>query len=1033
MNPMKSFAISTIARRAASALALGALVMASSPFAARALTLRPIVVDGTMSDWNDVLVDPDNAFPDRAGGFGDPDTPTIQSADRDARGFAFTWDTNNLYFWIRRTTSGNNAWHTIVYLDIDHNGVLNGSDRVLNIKFTGSSYHSSSMHPYVPVVGGGDPVLGDGQSQLGAIGAALTPAPAIAGAGSASGLEIEFSIPWGTTGLNVPVGTPFNLHVSLGRGTNLPSSVEDNMYGPSGINTQSASLTLVNPRFSSAAPGTTVNYAHLLTNKGNGTDTFDITLASSQGYAVALWSDPNGDGDPSDGALIARDFNGDGDFVDNFDTPPSAADDANGNGQPDGGVLATTGTRAFVVKVELPAGAPNGTIEKTTVKATSSFSRQVLASNVDTTEIGNLTVQFDDAQRLGVANNPTPIDAYHPNHVSNNGAVPLDVTLSPVSNQGWTTVAWTDPNGDGDPSDGVPIVGPITIPPGTTIDIVIVVTVPALTPDGTVSVTTVTASSSGPIYVDTCVDTLTVRPRVQLDPDNASIAVAGQVLYYPHTVTNAAPFIDNFNLSFTTSLGSTVTFLSDPNGNGIPDDSTGVPITSTGPVAAGGGTFNFIAKVFIPTSALAGSVDTVVVTASATVAPLPASDTATDVTTIQRLATYSDALFRRATNVFFGSCATIYTKAHGLVSNKLYRFQWFDSSSTLLRTSADIGPDADTNADDSYTLLAASPAGSYRIELYEKSGSSYGLIATHNFQVLSSSQSGVVAALTTDKPAYGLVGETIRVEAKLNNNSLADNLDTTASYVVFEDLDADQAPTAGELYITAAGTIATWSTGLTTHVTGPLNVFAGQTFVDDWQVGPVTFSSGHPTWTVRVRWLAPCQVAYGTRTTTFSVCDTSPLADAGPDVTICLGDSVQLGTPAVLGNTYLWIPATGLNNPTAAQPIASPTANITYSLEVRGANGCTALDSVNVVVDPSPTPGPVGNVVMGVKVAASINARYTWPAIPDAQKYNVYRGTVPWSLTLVTTTTNLYWDDPVLVDGIDYYYNVKAAACKEGP
>lgn len=74
----------------------------------------------------------------------------------------------------------------------------------------------------------------------------------------------------------------------------------------------------------------------------------------------------------------------------------------------------------------------------------------------------------------------------------------------------------------------------------------------------------------------------------------------------------------------------------------------------------------------------------------------------------------------------------------------------------------------------------------------------------------------------------------------------------------------------------------------------------------------------------------------------------SPTATAGPDTSICPGDNVQLtGTG---GGSYSWSPATGLNNPNIANPIASPTTNTTYTLTVTALNGCTdeATATINI-------------------------------------------------------------------------------------
>lgn len=83
----------------------------------------------------------------------------------------------------------------------------------------------------------------------------------------------------------------------------------------------------------------------------------------------------------------------------------------------------------------------------------------------------------------------------------------------------------------------------------------------------------------------------------------------------------------------------------------------------------------------------------------------------------------------------------------------------------------------------------------------------------------------------------------------------------------------------------------------------------------------------------------------------------APLADAGPDITICSGGSVTLGTPAVPGLLYQWIPATGLSNAAVDQPLftaantgATP-QTVTY-IVVSGQVGCQARDTVEITVDP---------------------------------------------------------------------------------
>ncbi|WP_181163764.1 T9SS type A sorting domain-containing protein [Pontibacter mangrovi] len=84
----------------------------------------------------------------------------------------------------------------------------------------------------------------------------------------------------------------------------------------------------------------------------------------------------------------------------------------------------------------------------------------------------------------------------------------------------------------------------------------------------------------------------------------------------------------------------------------------------------------------------------------------------------------------------------------------------------------------------------------------------------------------------------------------------------------------------------------------------------------------------------------------------------NPVADAGGNKTVCSGQPVVLGAPAVAGYTYSWSPSTGLTSATAAQPTATitntGTSSITrtYILTVT-ANGCTSTSSAIVTVTPA--------------------------------------------------------------------------------
>ncbi|MFK7982540.1 MAG: PKD domain-containing protein [Saprospiraceae bacterium] len=110
---------------------------------------------------------------------------------------------------------------------------------------------------------------------------------------------------------------------------------------------------------------------------------------------------------------------------------------------------------------------------------------------------------------------------------------------------------------------------------------------------------------------------------------------------------------------------------------------------------------------------------------------------------------------------------------------------------------------------------------------------------------------------------------------------------------------------------------------------------------------------------------SPTPIASPTQTTTYTVfvtdangCTASDQItvfvnnngsiNAGTDQTICQGGSTQLNASG--GVTYQWVPITGLSNPNIANPIASPTSSVTYTVYSTNSNGCQNRDDVVVYV-----------------------------------------------------------------------------------
>ncbi|NNC83912.1 MAG: T9SS type B sorting domain-containing protein [Flavobacteriales bacterium] len=78
-----------------------------------------------------------------------------------------------------------------------------------------------------------------------------------------------------------------------------------------------------------------------------------------------------------------------------------------------------------------------------------------------------------------------------------------------------------------------------------------------------------------------------------------------------------------------------------------------------------------------------------------------------------------------------------------------------------------------------------------------------------------------------------------------------------------------------------------------------------------------------------------------------------PVADAGEDELLCLNSSVQLQAQG--GDEYLWTPDLDLDDPSIADPTASPTDTVTYTVTVSLDNGCSSTDELSIFVLDLPT------------------------------------------------------------------------------
>ena len=143
-----------------------------------------------------------------------------------------------------------------------------------------------------------------------------------------------------------------------------------------------------------------------------------------------------------------------------------------------------------------------------------------------------------------------------------------------------------------------------------------------------------------------------------------------------------------------------------------------------------------------------------------------------------------------------------------------------------------------------------------------------------------------------------------------------------------------------------------------------------------------------------------------------------PVITKTKDSTICSGNPVQLF--ATGGTIYSWTPATTLDNPNIANPIATPTASVTkYYVTVTNSavNNCTNKDSVMIILKPAPVFAVSAPAATCEGIAFQLNAvggdQFLWapaalvsnPAI--ANPVTNTNSTTSYAVTITESTCNI--------------------------
>ncbi len=282
-----------------------------------------IEINGDMSDWIEILKDPDNTICD-SGTQTDYDinktqTGEIQSTGRNLLGFTWTGvddDNDFVYGFTRRRGSPTNIERFIFYKDDDADGLMENGDIALYAEWFGSQGRVDMyICDYVPADPAGDPMVwqeedigtdllypgdttvpdewegsGDGYTIQGGLTNCRgeKEVPGLQGNGSEDGLSMEWQVRW--LDVNMTAFQPITYHVSTlntNQNNNVPpKGVDDNMGScplavPVAILDINKTADKPNPRVSED-----VTYTITVTNSGDPTSSVVVndTLPSDMNY-----------------------------------------------------------------------------------------------------------------------------------------------------------------------------------------------------------------------------------------------------------------------------------------------------------------------------------------------------------------------------------------------------------------------------------------------------------------------------------------------------------------------------------------------------------------------------------------------------------------------------------------------------------------------------------------------------------------------------------------------------------------------------
>ena len=447
--------------------------------------------------------------------------------------------------------------------------------------------------------------------------------------------------------VNIPAGTGTGVIRNQARynydpGTGVPPGPFDSNPVDFTV-TQTASLTLTGQTIANAPQGGIVMFTNVVRNTGNGTDTFDITMAAGTFPAGTTLS------------LFQSDGN----------TPMV---DSSGNGTPDTGPLGTNQTYNVVVRVALPGGA-SGVGPYTAVKTARStvntgifvqandVLNAILAASVDITANAPLPGGLGagvgpEAAPVVISTNNQATIARFTLYVNNTSAGADSYNLAASTLPGFG--AFTLPAGWSvtfrDAGNGV-IGSTGAIPGGGNVLVYADVSIPAGAAPNTVDLyfRALSPSTSTQDRIHVAVMVNPVRSLV-LTPNNSGSVFPGGFVLYTHSLVNNGNVVEGDGTGSSVALTvahsqagwtSVIRYDADNSGTITAPDLVVSNLTFVSGAAAGiapGETIRLLVQVFAPPGAPLGTVDTANFSATTVngtyVSAAPAVATATDTTTV---------------------------------------------------------------------------------------------------------------------------------------------------------------------------------------------------------------------------------------------------------------------------------------------------------------------------------------------------------------------------------------------------------------